>query len=267
MEGCGSQSGLRNVAASTLAVKCGKLDSMPHPNKLVLEWMHEQHKSQAQLMRDLKLSGHQKLSMFLHGETRKPDFLYDLAVLMGRAGEGDFDRFKQGLPSRNLKSLIAAEPLQLPYAPTSKEESLRLGKADTQTIPLLEWWNLLGNTLKRHDELLDAPRASMLRSNEAGPRTKAVRVNDNSMDPELPVGHVVVFDPDAAYGDGDIVLVRMHDGTTAFRKYTALSDGSFDVHSTRPPQTWNSVKHGIVVLAPMICVYRERAFRPPEQPG
>ena len=129
------------------------------------------------------------------------------------------------------------------------------------TLPLLDWWNMLANVSQLNEELTAAPTSAVLRPEEAGPRTKAVKVHDNSMDPELPLGDTAVFDPDADYGDGDIVLVRMHDGTPAFRKYVELSDGSFDVHSTRPPQTWNSVKHGLEVLAPVICVYREMPSR------
>lgn len=36
------------------------------------------------------------------------------------------------------------------------------------------------------------------------------------------------------------------------RRNTGLADMSFEVSSTRPAQTWNSVKHGVIVLARVI---------------
>lgn len=282
MAWCDSQSGLRNVPATQIAVKAKSSfdmrnvhapkpprDDALHPRHIVLAWMKANDLKQADVKRLLGHTDHQKLSAFLDGRSGvKAEFVWDLANLCGYGADEDFKRFRLGVPSRNHSSPNVSEPLRMPHTPLAREERLRPERSDAQTIPLLDWRDLLGNALRPQEEFSDAPRAAMLRSNEAGPRTKAVRVNDNSMDPELPVDHVVVFDPDAAYGDGDIVLVRMHDGTTAFRKYTVLSDGSFDVHSTRPAQTWNSVKHGIVVLAPMICVYRERPTRPrAQQPG
>lgn len=44
----------------------------------------------------------------------------------------------------------------------------------------------------------------------------------------------------------------MQDGTHAMRRNTGLADMSFEVSSTRPAQTWNSVKHGVIVLARVI---------------
>ena len=256
-----------NLEISSInAFKCRTLSYMPNASELVREWMHENSKNQAQLMRDLKLQNHQKLSMFLRGKTRQPDFLHDLAVLMGRASEVDYKRFKEGLPAQPLPAQLMSQPLVPPNASPSKERNFRLADQGTQTLALVDWSNLLDTVLKPNDVLSNFPRAPVLRSCESGTKTKAVRVHDNSMDPELLMGDVAVFDPDSAYGDGDIVLVRMRDGTHAMRRFTALADTSFDVTSTRPAQTWNSVKHGIVVLARVICVYREMPSRVRAQP-
>ena len=230
---------------------------MPNASELVHEWMHENRKSQAQLMRDLKLQNHQKLSVFLRGKTRQPYFLHDLAVLMGRASEGDYERFKEGLPAQVHLSQFVSQPFVPPNASPSMERNFRLVEHDAKPLPLVEWRNLQETLLKQDDVLRDIPHAPVLRSRESGARTKAVRVHDNSMDPELLKGDVAVFDPDSAYGDGDIVMVQMRDGTHAMRRYTGLADTSFDLTSTRPSQTWNSVKHGIVVLARVISVHRE----------
>ena len=230
--------------------------------------MSEHRKTQAQLMRDLKLQNHQKLSMFLRGKTQKPDFLYELAVLMGRASEGDFERFKEGLPAQPLPAQFVSQPLVPPNASPSRERNFRLTAQGTQTLALVGWSNLLDTVLKPNDVLSNFPRAPVLRSCESGTKTKAVRVRDNSMDPDLSMGDVAVFDPDSSYGDGDIVLVQMRDGTHAMRRYTGLADTSFDLTSTRPAQTWNNVKHGIVVLARVISVHREFPSRArAQQPG
>ena len=83
-----------NLEISSInAINCCTLTYMPHASELVHEWMHENRKNQAQLMRDLKLQNHQKLSMFLRGKTRKPDFLYSYcvsnAVLLESVGNMD----------------------------------------------------------------------------------------------------------------------------------------------------------------------------------
>ena len=258
-----------NLEISSInASKCCTLSYMPNVSELVREWMRENRKTQAQLVRDLKLQNHQKLSMFLLGKTRKPDFLYELAVLMGRASEGDHERFKEGLPAQPLPAQFVSQPLIPPNASPSRERNFRLTAQGTQTLALVGWSNLLDTVLKPNDVLSNFPRAPVLRACESGTKTKAVRVHDNSMDPDLSMGDVAVFDPDASYGDGDIVLVQMRDGTHAMRRYTALADTSFDLTSTRPAQTWNNVKHGIVVLARVICIYREMpSRRRAQQPG
>ena len=87
-----------------------------------------------------------------------------------------------------------------------------------------------------------------------GPRAKVLRVPDGSMIPRLPLAGSVIVDPNAQHVDGDLVLVRMLDGAHHLRAYTALADGGFEVSSIAPAQTWNSVRHGVTVVARVMSI-------------
>lgn len=92
-------------------------------------------------------------------------------------------------------------------------------------------------------------------------RHQAILVRDNSMEPELPMGWMAVIDPGESYGDGDIVLVRMRDGTHYFREYRAMSKGTFNVSSLQPPKTSQGRRDAITVLARVTGAYGERPSR------
>ena len=91
-------------------------------------------------------------------------------------------------------------------------------------------------------------------------RNQAILVRDDSMDPELRMGWMAVIDPGESYGDGDIVLVRMPDGTHYFRKYRAKSNGTFELSSLQPAEIWQGSK-AVTVLARVTSAYRELPSR------
>lgn len=89
-------------------------------------------------------------------------------------------------------------------------------------------------------------------------RPAALIAVDNSMGPVLLVGDVAFYDPEGAYGDGDIVLVRMPDGEHYFREYRAMDDGTFEVSSLQPAKTWQSANQAIAILGRV--TQRQRNF-------
>lgn len=133
-----------------------------------------------------------------------------------------------------------------------------------QKAPLVEWLHLGALILKSNTLLLTAFMVSLPSTVQCGPRTKAVRVPDNSLAPELPAGWTVLIDPDSSVGEGDIVLARMRDGLMHLRFLTELANGEFNLRCTWPvAQTWNSVKHGVSIVGRVISQHFDRPHRPP----
>lgn len=217
---------------------------MANAHKLFNAWRIEQGLSLAEVARRMGLKNYQSLSQFAAGKVGNPHYLYRLARMMGRT---DIERFVLGLPSLPPSNAGFKEPIQ-GHAMPQTETLLRPPRPNL--LPVLSWDEIDAFMLIHNQDFPPTqsrqPNGSLV---NVGPRAKVLRVPDGSMIPRLPLAGSVIVDPNAQHADGDLVLVRMLDGAHHLRAYTALADGGFEVSSIAPAQTWNSVRHGVTVVA------------------
>lgn len=89
-------------------------------------------------------------------------------------------------------------------------------------LPLLSWGQAHLMTLENTAEPLIACEQIATYEAPRGPRTKLVRMPDDSLGPRILRGDLLEFDPDLAPTSGRIVLLRSPAGTFAIRRFDAL---------------------------------------------
>lgn len=242
--------GSKNICimpANKLARKRRTLRPMKTIGTIVREWREASGLTIADLVRKV---GHgvrrQNIEQLEKDQVEQPKYLHHLAKLMGYTAEDLLARRK---------------PPSHPGAPRIHSNSGSKANNGPHTAAVLfVSWQRIGDVVLLSNDVIDAdPGPGVLSVGPMGPRVKATLVPDDSLSGNLARGTVVLLDPDVVPRDGDAVLVRMLDDTSHLRIYRALADGSFDVETTPPRvQSWNSVKHGLVVTAVVVAEYRNR---------
>lgn len=238
------------MKANKVARKRRTLQPMRTMGTIVQAWRKAADLSTQELA-DKVGTSRQNIENFEKGDVKRPHYLTKIARAMGYTVE-DLEALR--LPPKTGNS-------------AAKYHGNDAGNIQSATyagaVPFVAWQRIRDVVLLLNEKIESDVGPTLLASGPIGPRVKATIVPDDSIVAELSPGTIVLLDPDAAPMDGDVVLATMLDGSAHLRVYRALADGSFDVETTAPRlQSWNSVKHGIVVTAVVIAEYKQRRRLP-----